>query len=97
MTLTAKQRQYLRGLAHAHEPILRVGRGGVSDAVIKEGHVTFAAHELVKVRIDADEPAARREMAASLAAATGAEVAGVVGKMAILYKPRTDKPVIKLP
>ena len=97
MTLTAKQRQYLRGLAHDLEPVLRVGRAGVSDAVIKEGHVTFAAHELAKVRIDADEPSARREMAATLAAATGAAVAGVVGKMAILYKPRAEKPVIKLP
>jgi RNA-binding protein len=96
MTLTSKQRQYLRGLAHSFEPVVRVGRAGVSDAVIAETVKSLAAHELIKVRIDA-EGDERRKLAESLATATGSEIAGLVGKTAMLFRQRDEKPSIKLP
>src|SRR5437870_559843 len=53
--LTAKQRQFLRGLAHALSPVVRVGRSGLTPAVVDETKKSLLAHELIKVRIDADE------------------------------------------
>lgn len=97
MQLTAKQKQFLKGLAHSLEPVVRVGKGGVSEAVITETKKSLAAHELIKVRIDSDDSAARKELAETLATATGAGVAGTVGKVAILYRPRDEKPAIRLP
>ena len=96
MALTAKQRQFLKGLAHALSPVVRVGKGGVKDSVVEETKKSLAAHELIKVRIDADEGEERRALAAKLAAAADAEVAGSVGKIAILYRPRDENPTIKL-
>lgn len=96
MTLTSKQRQFLRGLAHPLDPVVRVGRAGVSDAVIAETVKSLAAHELIKVRIDA-EGGERRKLAEALATATESEIAGVVGKTAILFRQRAGKPSIKLP
>ena len=34
--LTSKQRAYLRGLANTEEPILHAGKGGISDAMLKQ-------------------------------------------------------------
>ena len=97
MALTAKQRQYLKGLAHALDPVVRVGKGGVSDAVVEETKKSLAAHELIKVRFEVDDGTLRRAFSEKLAAAAEAEVAGSVGKIAILYRERDEKPAIKLP
>ena len=96
MALTAKQRQFLRGLAHPLSPVVRVGKGGASEAVIAETRKSLDAHELIKVRIDSDESAARQSIAEQLAAATDSQIAGTVGKTAILYRERAEKPKIKL-
>jgi RNA-binding protein len=95
--LSPKQRQFLKGLAHPLAPVVRVGKGGVSDAVVAETKTSLEAHELIKVRIESDGAAARKEVAAKLAAATDAHVAAVIGKTAILYRAREKKPAIKLP
>lgn len=95
--LTSKQRQFLKGLAHPLAPIVRVGRGGVSEAVVEETKKSLEAHELIKVRIETDDSAQRKQFAAELASAVGAEIAGSVGKIVMLYREREEKPSIKLP
>lgn len=95
--LTSKQRQYLRGLAHPLAPIVRVGKAGVTDSVIAETKKSLHSHELIKVRIEVDESAARKELAEKLAEAADAQVAGTVGKVAILYRAREEEPEIELP
>jgi RNA-binding protein len=97
MALTSKQRQYLRGLAHALEPVVRVGRAGASPSVIEETKRSLAAHELIKVRIENDDGTQRRTIAADLAQTCDAEVAGSIGKLAILYRARDEEPEIELP
>ena len=95
--LTTKHRQFLKGLAHSLAPVVRVGRGGLTAAVIEETRKSILAHELIKVRIEVEESAARREVALELARATDAELAATIGKLAILYRRRDEKPKIKLP
>lgn len=97
MALTTKQRQFLKGLAHPLAPVVRIGRGGVRESMIDETRKSLLAHELIKVRIDSDDSTERRALAGTLASAAGAEIAGSVGKIAILYRPRDEKPTIKLP
>ena len=97
MVLTAKQRQFLKGLAHPLSPVVRIGKGGMTPSVIAEVRKSLAAHELIKVRIDAEDPDARREAAEDLAKAVDAELAGRIGKLAILYRARDDEPTIRLP
>jgi|ERR1051325_1123419 RNA-binding protein len=96
-SLSAKQRQFLRGLAHPLSPVVRVGKGGATAAVIAETKKSLEAHELIKVRIEVDESAERRAVAESLAAATDAQLAGTIGKIAILYRQREEEPEIELP
>jgi putative YhbY family RNA-binding protein len=95
--LTARQRQFLRGLAHALEPVVRVGKAGLKPAVVEETRKSLASHELIKVRIEVDDGGERRELAEELARQVEAEIAGTIGKLAILYRERDEKPGIKLP
>jgi RNA-binding protein len=95
--LTPKQKQFLKGLAHPLSPLVRIGKGGLTDAVIAETKNALEAHELIKVRIEVDESAARKDLATRLAEATDAHLAGTIGKIAMLYRKREEKPKIVLP
>ncbi|MEK6371521.1 MAG: ribosome assembly RNA-binding protein YhbY [Acidobacteriota bacterium] len=97
MALTARQRQFLKGLAHPLAPVVRVGKGRLTPAIVNETRRSLEAHELIKVRIESDAAAERRDIATRLAAETGAELAATIGKLAILYRQREEKPKIKLP
>jgi len=95
--LTTRQKQYLRGLAHPLSPIVRVGKGGLTESVIAETKKSLHAHELIKVRIEAEEGADRKDLAGKLATAADAQLAGTIGKVAILYRERDEEPEIELP
>jgi len=97
VTLTNKQRSYLKGLAHALEPIVRVGRARISDPLIAETARSLDSHELIKVRIEAGESSERKLLATELAGKTSAQLVGSIGKIAILYRRRQEKPAIELP
>jgi len=97
MSLTAKQRQFLKGLAHPLAPVVRVGKGRLTPSIVAEAKRSLEAHELIKVRIESDDAAERREIAERLAAETDAELAATIGKTAIVYRAREEKPKIKLP
>jgi RNA-binding protein len=58
--LTGKQKQYLKGLAHALSPVVRIGKGGVTQSVIAETKKSLDAHELIKIRIDVEDSSDRR-------------------------------------
>lgn len=96
-TLTGKQRQFLKGLAHPLSPIVRVGKVGVTESVVAETKKSLHSHELIKVRIDVDDSSERKGLAEELATAAGAHIAGTIGKIAILYRERDEEPEIRLP
>jgi RNA-binding protein len=95
--LTERQRRHLRGLGHALKPIVYIGHGGVSDAVIAEAVRALNDHELIKVRITGMERDARDEALASLAARTHSELVGRIGHTAVLYRRHPKKARIPLP
>jgi len=95
--LTPRQRQFLKSLAHPLAPVVRVGRNGVTPAVVEETKKSLLAHELIKVRFDAEDAEERKSQAEFLAEEADAQLAGRVGKVAMLYREREEKPKIKLP
>ena len=98
MELTSKQRRWLRGQAHALDALVQVGKGGVSEGLLQQMEEVLTRHELVKVRFLADRDD-RREQTAALADATGAQLAGAIGRVAILFRqqPDPDKRRYELP
>jgi RNA-binding protein len=86
-----------RRQAHALSPLVRVGKAGLTEGVVGEANTALHAHELIKVRIDVEDRAQRRDVVGRLAADTGAHLVGSVGKVAVLYRARGEDPRIHLP
>ena len=66
-----------------------VGRAGVTDAGVKEVADALEARELINVRLPGDREE-RADAAAAIAARTASELAGQVGRIAILYRRNPD-------
>jgi RNA-binding protein len=95
-SLTPAQRQYLKGLAHARQPVVMIGNQGLTAAVLKEIDLALSAHELIKVKAASNEPDARRAWLDEICAATGAASVQQIGKVLVIYR-AAAKPVIILP
>jgi RNA-binding protein len=85
--LTGKQRRALRAMGHHLEPVVIVGQNGVTEGVIAAIEQALYDHELIKIKI-AEGPEDRHEAAERLAEATGAELAQLLGRTALLFKKR---------
>jgi RNA-binding protein len=96
-TLNGKQRRHLRGLGHALEPVVQVGKEGVSDAVTEACSVALERHELIKVKLGQSAPEDRHEAANELAARTDSELVQVLGRAILLYRKHPEDPRIVLP
>ena len=90
--LIGKQKSHLRGLGQALQPLLTVGKSGLTPAVAATVGELLSRRELVKVRLPAGPPAERAVLARQLAEAVGAAVAGAVGRTVLLYRPGTGVP-----
>jgi RNA-binding protein len=95
--MTGKQRAYLRGLANPLETIIYVGKGGITEAVIRQTEEALAARELIKGRVLEASLLTAREACDQLAEATGAEGVQSIGSRFVLYKASPDEPKITLP
>ena len=95
--MTGKQRAYLRGLANPLETIIYVGKGGITQAVIRQTEEALAARELIKGRVLEASLLTAREACDQLAEATGAEDVQSIGSRFVLYKASPDEPKITLP
>jgi RNA-binding protein len=94
-TLNGKQRKHLRGLSHPLRPIIFVGEGGISPAVLKALDEALTSHELVKVRLR--QPENKKQAAEDLAQASASALCGVVGHTVVLFRPNPEEPKIQLP
>ncbi len=95
--LTSRQRKHLRALAQRREPAVWVGDEGISEGVRAALDEVLGRHELVKVRMRT--PSDKHAMAAELAVCGRAELCGLIGHTAILYRanPEAGERRIKLP
>lgn len=85
--LTGRQKRFLRGLGQQLDPLATIGKAGLSDEAAANLQRLMDAHELVKVQLPPDLGGKRKEYADELADAIGAVCAGLVGRMALLYRP----------
>jgi RNA-binding protein len=95
--LTGKQRSFLRALAHPLKPVVQIGHGGLTAAVLAAIDGALATHELIKVRITGQEEISAAELALQIETGTRSNIAQVIGKTLVLYRARKKDPVIVLP
>lgn len=90
MALNSKQRANLRAMANKMETILQIGKGGVTDAVVRQTEQALAARELIKLRVLESALMSPREACEQLCEALGAEPVQVIGTRFVIYR-RDDK------
>ena len=95
--LNGKQRRYLRGLGHHLDPVVLVGKDGLTEGLFAALGQALGLHELIKVRLGESAGSDRRAIAEALAESSGAELVQVLGRTLLLYKRRAEEPSIELP
>ena len=94
--ITTKQRAQLRGLANSIDTILQIGKGGISDTLVKQVDDALTARELIKMRVLENAPIFSREAAVELAQRLNADVVQVIGTKFSLYRKNEKDPKIFL-
>ncbi len=97
VVLTNAQNRFLRGQAHDLKALLQTGGKGVTPAFLAELDEVLERHELVKVKVAAEDRETRDAMVRDIVAQTGAALVQRIGHVAILYRPARDKRQIVLP
>jgi RNA-binding protein len=98
LQLTIAERKALKARAHALEPTVHVGNGGLTDAVTGEISRSLTAHELIKIRVLGDDRAARETILQRICDDLEAAPVQHIGKVLVVYRPSpeaTAKPAAK--
>lgn len=98
MALLGKQVRQLRSLAHHLNPVVSVGKNGITDSLVRQTEDELELRELVKGSVQEMSDYTAREAANELAERTGADVVQVIGRKFSLYRKssRDDVEHIKL-
>lgn len=97
IALTSAQTRFLRGHAHDLKALLQIGGKGVTPAFLAELEEVLERHELIKVKVGAEDRDARDAIIAELAKASGAALVQRIGHVAVLYRPSKEHRQIVLP
>ena len=95
--LTSKQRAYLRGLGQSCPAIIQIGKGGITENLLKTVSDALEARELVKLSVLDNCGEAPRAILDSLCSELGADGVSCVGKKIVLYRESKEKKTIILP
>lgn len=87
--LSSAQRKELRGLAHHLDPLVFIGKQGLTDTVVKSADESLQANELIKVRF-IEHKKEKKELSAEIAQRCEAQIAGIIGHVLILYRQHPD-------
>ena len=98
--LKGSQKKYLRGLAHSLNPSAFIGQKGLTSTLVEEIDLALEATELIKIKFnDFKDKESKTDLIQKIVNRTQSHVAGMIGHVAILYRPCKDqeKQHIKLP
>jgi len=91
--MTSKERAYLRALANTMDPILHIGKEGVTQNVAQQAWDALEARELIKVTVQKGAPyETAREACQALCEKTHAEPVQCIGAKFVLYRQARKPP-----
>ncbi len=96
MSLSKKQIQFLKGEAHSLKPIVQLGANGFTEGVLAEIEHALEVHELIKIKIPAEDREELGLYVDAIVRESKAEKVQLIGKTLVIYKP-SEKQKIELP
>lgn len=94
--LTGKQRSYLKSLANSIEPLMQIGKGGITENVLKQIDDALTARELIKINILSNSMLEAKDAANEISESLRAEYVQSIGNKFVLYRESKEK-IINLP
>lgn len=91
--LTGKQRSYLKTLANSLEDLMQIGKGGVTENVIKQVDDALEARELIKIKVLNNSMLEAKETANEISEAVRAEYVQSIGNKFVLYRESKEKQI----
>ena len=95
MSLSQEQKKRLRTIGHQLNPVVTVGEKGLTAAVLAEVARALDDHELIKVKVVAEDREDKKEMIEALVHDTGAILVQTIGHIALILR-KVDEPNAKL-
>ena len=92
LQLSPVERRALKARAHALEPTVLVGGGGLTPAVAGEIDRSLTAHELIKVRVSGDDHNGRTDILNRICEDLNAAPIQHIGKILVIYRPKPEAP-----
>ena len=89
MSLSNPQLRKLKMLAQQLDPVLHLGKAGLTDAFLASVEQALKDHELIKIKFAAFKEE-RKSLAAEMAARTRSELVWIVGHVTVLYREQAD-------
>ena len=91
MTLSQKDRKQFRTIGHHLKPVLTLGDAGLSDGILEELEGRLEDHELIKVKVHANNREDRDALVSELCAESGSELVPRTGHVALIYRPAAER------
>ena len=96
MNLSGKQKNHLRGLAHALNPVVSIGNKGLTESVAAEVELALAQHELIKIKLPGTDKSEKRALIDTLCEQHEAQFVQIIGRVGVIYRANVE-PKINLP
>lgn len=93
MNLSNKQKQYLKGEAHHLKPVVMIGANGLTEGVLAEIENALEYHELIKVKVSAEDRETKKLICDAIIRETDATQVQLIGSILTLFKPSEDKKI----
>ena len=87
--LSSSQRSYLRSQAHHLEPVVLIGKNGVSIRTIESVNKALEARELIKIKFREFKDN-KQSISDEIAASANCHVVGMIGHTVILFRQNFD-------
>lgn len=84
--LSGKEKRHLRGLASLVNPVVTVGKEGLSEDILKEIERGLIANELVKIKVGKNAPVDVEDVVNIINENSIGEVVQKIGRNIVLYK-----------
>lgn len=94
MSLTSKQRAFLKSEAHTLKPIVQIGKNGLNDHIKTSVRNALDARELIKVTLLQNTMEDIHEVAEILEEEIGCDTVLKIGRILILYKESAKKKIV---
>jgi len=95
--MTTKQRAALRSMCNTMEPVLQIGKDGITDNLVKQCWDALEARELIKVNVQRNAPfMSTREACQELCERVHAEPVQTIGNRFSIYRQARENSKIRL-